>query len=49
MIAEAAQCINYVFDMWLNIEPINGITVGTLLGFTLCMGCVLRMITSDGD
>lgn len=49
VISDAATMINYVFDMWLNIEPITGISIGYILGFTICMGFIIRLLTNDGD
>ncbi len=49
VISDSATMINYVFEMWLNIEPISGISIGYILGFTLCMGFVIRLLVNDGD
>lgn len=49
VISDSAQIINYVFNMFLNIEPIKGITIAYILGFTVCMGFVVRLLTNDGD
>lgn len=49
VISDSATMINYVFNMFLNIEPINGVTIAYILGFTICMGFVIRLLTNDGD
>lgn len=49
VISESATIINYVFNMFLNIEPISGVSIAYLLGFTVCMGFVVRLLTNDGD
>lgn len=49
VISDSATMINYVFNMFLNIEPINGVTIAYILGFTVCMGFVIRLLTNDGD
>lgn len=49
VISDSAKIINYVFEMFLNIEPITGVTLGYILGFTFCMGFVLRLLVNDGD
>lgn len=48
-ITDCASMINYVFNMFLNIEPIKGVTIAYILGFTICMGFVIRLLTNDGD
>lgn len=48
-IADCANMINYVFNMFLNIEPIKGVTIAYILGFTVCMGFVIRLLSNDGD
>jgi hypothetical protein len=49
VISDSATMINYVFNMFLNIEPIKGVTIAYILGFTVCMGFVIRLLTNDGD
>lgn len=49
VISDSATIINYVFNMFLNIEPISGVSIAYLLGFTICMGFVVRLLTNDGD
>nr|CDL65823.1 unnamed protein product [uncultured bacterium] len=48
-LADVGQIINAVINMFLSLEFAPGIKLSYLIGFVLALGCVLTMLSNDGD
>ena len=48
-LSDVGQMINDVINMFLSIEFAPGIKLSYLIAFVLALGCVLTMLSNDGD
>lgn len=48
-LSDVGQIINAVINMFLDLEFAPGIKISYLIAFVLALGCVLTMLSNDGD
>ena len=48
-LSDVGQIINAVLNMFLTLEFSPGIKLSYLIGFMLALGCVITMLSNDGD
>lgn len=46
--SDVGQIINSVFNLFLNLE-VAGVKVSYIIAIVLALGCILTMLSNDGD
>lgn len=42
--SDAGQAVNAVFNIFLNLEPLQGVPLRIIVGFGICLGAVLSIM-----